>query len=169
LTHDVTIRNVTAHDLDACYGVEVRCFPPSEAAPRERIERRIRVFPEGFFVAELDGTVIGFINGSSTDKEDITDQAFKEMANHDPCGKNIVIIALAVDPQFQKKGIARKLLSRFIEESERLEKQKVMLICKPDLVDYYRAFGFIDAGESASTYGGAKWHDMVLPLQDRCF
>ena len=162
---NVKIRNVTAHDLDACYAVEVRCFPPSEAAPRERIEKRIRVFPEGFFVAELEGRVIGFINGSSTDKEDVTDQAFKEMADHDPSGKNIVIIALAVDPEYQKQGIARKLMSRFIGESERLEKQKVMLICKPDLVDYYRAFGFIDAGESASTYGGAKWHDMVLPLQ----
>jgi len=166
---NVKIRNVTEHDLDACYRVELRCFPPSQAAPRERIEKRIKVFPEGFFVAELDGTIIGFINGSSTDKEDVTDQAFKEMADHDPCGKNIVIIALAVVPEFQKKGIARKLVLRFIEESQRLEKQKIMLICKPDLVDYYRAYGFVDAGESASTYGGAKWHDMVLPLQNRCF
>jgi len=166
--NNVTVRNVTAHDLDACYRVELRCFPPSQAAPRERIEKRIRVFPEGFFVAELDGSIIGFINGSSTNKEDVTDQAFKEMADYDPCGKNIVIIALAVDPEYQKKGIARKLVLRFIEESQRLKKQKVMLICKPDLVDYYRAYGFIDAGESASTYGGAKWHDMVLSLQNRC-
>ena len=167
--NNVKIRNVTAHDLDACYRVEWRCFPPSQAAPRERIEKRIKVFPEGFFVAELDGSIIGFVNGSSTDKEDVTDQAFKEMADHDPSGKNIVIIALAVDPEYQKRGIARKLVLRFIEESERMEKQKVMLICKPDLVDYYRTYGFIDAGESASTYGGAKWHDMVLPLQNRCF
>ena len=166
---NVKIRNVTEHDLDACYRVELRRFPPSQAAPRERIEKRIRVFPEGFFVAELDGSIIGFINGSSTDKEDVTDQAFKEMADHDPCGKNIVIIALAVVPDFQKKGIARKLVLRFIEESQRLEKQKIMLICKPELVDYYRAYGFIDAGESASTYGGAKWHDMVLSLQNRSF
>jgi ribosomal protein S18 acetylase RimI-like enzyme len=164
--NNVKIRNVTEHDLDACYRVELRCFPPSQAAPRERIEKRIRVFPEGFFVAELDGTIIGFINGSSTDKEDVTDQAFKEMADYDPCGKNIVIIALAVAPEFRKKGIARKLVLRFIEKSKRLEKQKIMLICKPDLVDYYRAYGFIDAGESASTYGGAKWHDMVLSLQN---
>jgi ribosomal protein S18 acetylase RimI-like enzyme len=163
---NVKIRNVTAHDLDACYRVELHCFPPSEAAPRERIEKRIRVFPEGFFVAELDGSIIGFINGSSTDKEDVTDQAFKEMADHDPRGKNIVVIALAVVPEFQKQGIARKLMLRFIEGAKRLEKQKIMLICKPDLVDYYRAYGFVDAGESASTYGGAKWHDMVLPLQN---
>lgn len=165
---NVKIRNVTEHDLDACYRVELRCFPPSEAAPRERIGKRIRVFPEGFFVAELDGTVIGFVNGSSTNKEDVTDQAFKEMADHDPYGRNIVVIALAVVPEFRKKGIARKLMLRFIEESKRLEKQKIMLICKSDLVDYYRAYGFIDAGESASTYGGSKWHDMVLPLQNRC-
>jgi ribosomal protein S18 acetylase RimI-like enzyme len=162
--NDIKVRNVTIHDLDACFDLESQCFLPSEAASRDTIKKRLEVFPQGFLVAELDETVIGQINSGSTNKEDITDEAFKDLVGHDHDGKHIVIFSLAVLPEFQKKGIARQLMASFIEKSKKLKKKKIMLICKSELIDYYQRYGFVYTGESASTHGGFKWHEMYLPL-----
>jgi ribosomal protein S18 acetylase RimI-like enzyme len=161
---NIKIRNVTAHDLDACFNVESQCFLLSEAASREKIKKRIKVFPQGFLVAELNGNVIAHINSGSTDNEDITDEAFKELVGHDNNGQNIVIFSLAVLPNFQKKGIARQLMARFVEQSRKLKKKKIMLICKSELIGYYQNYGFSYTGESASTHGGFKWHEMYLSV-----
>lgn len=160
------IRPVTIHDLDACYAVESCCFLPAEAASKETIKIRIELFPQGFLVAELNnGTVIGLVNSGATNKEDISDEAFKAMVGHEQNGANIVIFSLAVLPEFQKQGVAKQLLLQFIEVSKKLDKQKIMLICKSNLVDYYQKYGFVYIGESASTHGGCKWHEMIMPLQ----
>ena len=156
------IRQVITHDLDACHAVESRCFLPSEAASRETIKTRINLFPQGFLVAELNNAIIGMVNSGATNKEDISDEAFKAMVGHERNGVNIVIFSLAVLPEFQKQGIAKQLMVRFIEASKQLGKQKIMLICKSNLIDYYQRYGFIYVGESTSTHGGCKWHEMVL-------
>ncbi len=164
--NDVKIRGVTAQDLDACLTVESVCFLPSEAASREAIEKRITLFPHGFFVAELGSMVIGHINSAATCKEDITDEELKTMVGHDDFGKNIVIFSIAVLPEFQRKGIAKQLMFKFMEASKKLKKRKIMLICKSNLIEYYRKFGFIYIGESASTHGGSKWHEMHFLFEE---
>ncbi len=40
----------------------------------------------------------------------------------------------------------------------------MLLICKSDLVAYYERFGFVHAGLSRCTHGGATWQQMVLKL-----
>lgn len=158
------IRNVTEQDLEGCYVVETRCFLPAEVASREKVEKRIRLFPQGFLVAELNNRIIGFINSAATHQEEIAAAEFKEMVGHQADGRNMVAFALAVLPEFQRKGVAQKLMWRFIDVARELKKEKIMLICKPSLISYYERFGFIYAGESASTHGGSRWHEMVLPL-----
>ncbi len=165
LIDEVKIRQVAEHDLEACYAVETRCFFPSEAASKAKIEKRIKIFPQGFLVAKLDGAVIGHVNSGATHQEDITDEAFKDLVGHDSEGNNIVSFSLAVWPEFQKKGLAQQLMLEFIEQSKRLGKIKIMLICKSDLIAYYQKYGFVYVGKSASTHGGFKWHDMYLPLE----
>ena len=160
----VIIRRVEVQDLADCFNVESVCYS-TEGATRERIRKRIALFPEGFLVALVDDHVIGMINSGSTNKDDITDEAFKAMVGHEHNGANIVIFSLAVSPEFQKQGIANQLMLRFIEASKKLGKQKIMLICKSSLIDYYQKHGFIYVGESTSTHGGFKWHEMFLPLQ----
>ena len=55
---EIRIRRAAASDLDACLRVESGGFPPAEAAERETIATRIRLFPEGFYVAEWRGREI---------------------------------------------------------------------------------------------------------------
>lgn len=162
---EITIRNVSPRDLDECFLVENSGFSPEEAASRETIQLRIATFPEGFFVAEMDGKVVGMLNSAATDKDDLSDEELKQLIGHDPDGKNMVIFALAVLPAFQKRGIARRLMNRFVQEARQWEKENVLLICKRHLIAYYEGMGFIHAGLSKSTHGGAEWHEMYLPLK----
>ncbi len=163
IIQNVIIRHVVKSDLDACFTIESTCYT-TDAATREKIEKRIALFPEGFLVAEVGGQVVGMINSGATDKDDITDDAFKDMTDHIHNGKHIVIFSLAVLPEFQGVGISRRLMEKFIEASGDLEKEKILLMCKSGLISYYRKYGFHYAGKSKSTLGGFEWHEMYLPL-----
>jgi ribosomal protein S18 acetylase RimI-like enzyme len=163
---DLKIRRVKDNDLDDCYRVESACYT-SDGATRERIQKRIKLFPEGFLVAESKGKIIGLINSASTDKEDITDEELKDMVSHDKDGSNMVIFSLAVLPKFQKNGISKKLMAGFIEASKGLEKKKILLLCKSELIPYYQNFDFLYGGKSKSKHGGFEWHEMYLVLNNR--
>lgn len=160
----IMIRNVLPEDLDECFLVETSGFPPEEAASRETIQLRIETFPEGFLVAEAEDRVVGMLNSAATDKDDLSDEELKQLVGHDPGGKNLVVFALAVLPEFQKRGIARQLMSRFVEAARQQKKENVLLMCKRHLVAYYEGMGFRHAGLSRSMHGGAEWHEMRLEL-----
>ena len=158
------IRHVLPKDLDECFQVEISGFTPEEAASKETILLRIDSFPQGFLVAELNGRVIGILNSASTDKDDISDEELKQLIGHDPNGRNMVVFALAVLPEYRNQGIARQLMRRFAEEARKLGKQNILLMCKQHLIHYYESMGFEHAGLSKSTHGGAEWHEMRLRL-----
>ncbi|MBG0790772.1 MAG: GNAT family N-acetyltransferase [Desulfovibrionaceae bacterium] len=161
---DLTIRIVTPDDLLACHTIEANCFPAPEAALTTSLRTRIEEYPEGFLVAELGGKVVGQINSGSTHKEDITDEAFKQLIGHDPDGRNMVVFSLSVHPKFQHRGIGGKLMDEFINMAREMGKSTVKLLCKHDLIPFYARHGFHDDGLSASAHGGAQWHAMTLPL-----
>jgi ribosomal protein S18 acetylase RimI-like enzyme len=165
----ITIRRASPADLDACHRIEARCFPPGEAAPRASIQTRIVQFPAGFLVAEYETDrgreIVGMINGGATHRADITDEDFKKLIGHDPNGANLVIFSLAVLPDYRRQGIAARLLRTFIAQAQKRGHQRILLLCKTPLIAYYERFGFVHAGESASTHGGAAWHEMALLLE----
>ena len=158
------IRHVLPADLDECFAVETSGFPPEEAATRETIRLRIDRFPEGFLVAEADGKVVGILNSAATDQEDLSDEELKQLTGHDPRGKNLVVFALAVLPDYRRQGIAGRLMSRFAEDARQQGRENILLMCKQHLIAYYERMGFRHAGLSKSTHGGAEWHEMKLAL-----
>ncbi len=160
---DVNIRQVNKHDVDGCYKTESACYT-SDGATREKILKRIILFPEGFLIAEYEGEIIGLINSVSTDKEDIIGEELKDMIGHVKDGGNMVIFSLAVLPEFQGNGISKQLMARFIKVSKALRKEKVLLICKSELIPYYQNYGFSYGGKSNSKHGGFEWHEMYLLL-----
>ncbi len=162
---DLRIRNVLPSDLERVTEIEATCFPAAEAAPKDAFKDRISVFPGGFFVAELDNEIIGFINGGATDKDHIEDDFFGNMGLHKNDGKNLVIFGLDVHPKYQRRGFAKELMLHFIEEAKKSGKEKVLLTCKEHLIGYYEGFGYVNEGVSESQHGGAKWYDMYLELR----
>ncbi len=171
MIHSITFRQPDITDAQACFRVEQACFPKQEAASLHSIQTRIATFPQGFLVAELPGKgsehpvlIIGQINSGATNKDDITDEAFKQLVGHEAGGRNMVIFSLSVLPAYQRRGVAAQLLLGFLELARSQEREAVLLLCKRNLVGFYERFGFFSRGVSACTHGGAQWLEMVCPL-----
>jgi len=71
---------------------------------------------------------------------------------------------VAVDPIFQNKGFAKVMMKNFIEISKKINKEKILLLCKENLVEMYKKMGYKKVGVSASTHGGAVWYEMEQVL-----
>ncbi|WP_432695888.1 GNAT family N-acetyltransferase [Marinobacterium sp. YM272] len=158
------IREASLNDLDTCYQIETSAYAGDEAATREKIEKRILTYPEGFLVLELDDEVVALVNAGATDKVEMSDEAFKELIGHDPAGRHIVIMSVAVAPAHQGKGYAGRLLSAFIDRMRTMDKREIHLICQTELIDFYAKYGFEYRCVSDSEHGGLNWHEMTLNL-----
>lgn len=161
---ELKIRNGSIEDLEECFILESKTFPECEAASKENIKIRLSEFSAGFIVGEIDGKIVAHINSGSTNKDDITDEEFKSLIGHESGGKNIVIFSVAVNPEYQKLGIASKMMREFIEISKEINKKNILLICKENLIGMYEKMGYKKNGISASTHGGAVWYEMVYSL-----
>jgi len=161
---DYKIRNVVESDLDRCFEIEKVSYEGNEAATREKIRKRIHKYPEGFIVMELSGMVVGSINCGATDNIDLANEEFKDLIGHDSNGEHVVIFSVVVHRDYQGKGLACRLLTDFIFRIQKMQKKSIHLICRNNLIDFYKKFGFKYIRKSESTHGGLVWHEMVLSL-----
>jgi N-acetylglutamate synthase-like GNAT family acetyltransferase len=97
----------------------------------------------------------------------MTDEELKDMTGHVKDGRNMVVFSLAVLPEFRGDGISKQLMLRFIEVSKGLKKEKILLLCKSELIPYCQNYGFLYGGKSKSTHGDFEWHEMNLVLNTR--
>ena len=154
------ITTATLADLDALAAIEAACFPAAEAAVREEIEERLRVYAAHFYIAREKGAAIGFIDGMVTDEKDLLDELYADAARHDEKGAWQMIFGLNTLPAYRRRGVAAALIEAMCAAARAQGRRGVVLTCKEHLRPYYAKFGFVDEGASASTHGGAVWHQM---------
>jgi ribosomal protein S18 acetylase RimI-like enzyme len=159
-----SFRQAIPSDTDRCFQIETQAYEGDEAATREKIAIRIAQYPQGFLVMELEGKVIGFINGGCAHEVVMSDESFKELIGHDPAAPNVVIMSVVIDPAYQGKGYATLLMNTFVEHMARLGKQTIHLMCKERHVALYERLGYAYVKPSASDHGGMAWHEMVMTL-----
>jgi ribosomal protein S18 acetylase RimI-like enzyme len=159
---NLKIRNANTGDLDAVTFVETAAFPPNEAARREDFEKRLKIFPNHFWVLEADGKIVSLVNGMITNEIHKHDELLENPQRHDENGKWLIIFGVATDPLYQKKGYAKALMNKVIEDTKAENKDGIVLICKDELIPFYEQFGFVCEGVSNSEHGGVKWNDMKL-------
>jgi ribosomal protein S18 acetylase RimI-like enzyme len=159
---NITIRQANINDLDSVTKVEALCFPKAEAASRESLQQRISTFPESFFLAEDNGKIVGFVNGCIINGTVIYDDLYKDSKLHVGNGAYQTIFGLDVIPEYRNEGIAALLMNHMINASKEAHRKGVILTCKERLIPFYMKFGFLNAGISESTHGGAEWYDMIL-------
>ena len=172
------IRHATMEDLDAIEAVEAACFPPAEAATNESLTARVATYPDHFWLlintdadddacfpaSVKDGTLVGFVNGMTTNEKDLADVMYEDVSLHDEHGAWQMIFGVDVAPVYQHRGCASYLLRRVILDSTTAGRKGIVLTCKERLVGFYARLGFVDEGMSASTHGNAAWHQMRLTL-----
>ncbi len=159
-----TIRQATKEDINRMAQIEAICFPEAEAASLARFQHRFAAFSECFFVLEVEGCVVGHINGCLYNAPELPDALYSDTRLHSPNGAYQTVFGLAIDPQYQKRGYASALTKHLIDVSRANKRKGVVLTCKDNLVEFYQRLGFNHKGVSASSHGGATWHDMLLTL-----
>lgn len=161
-TEEIVIRRAIADDVTRIAEIEEKCFPPAEAASLKSFLERFMAFPECFFVAEVDGKVVGHINGCVTDSPELPDTLYHNTCLHRPDGAWQTVFGIAVLPEYQHQGIARELMGHFINEAKKRKRAGIILTCKDEKIGFYESLGFENEGVSESTHGGARWNDMIL-------
>lgn len=158
---ELLIRHATADDIKKIAEIEEKCFPPAEAASIKSFIERFMVFPECFYVAELEGNVVGHINGCVTDEPDLPDELYHNAALHKPKGDWQTVFGIAVLPDYQHQGIASAMMKYFQMQAKEQGRKGVILTCKDEKKTFYEGLGFLCKGVSNSCHGGAKWNDML--------
>ncbi|MDE5414907.1 bifunctional GNAT family N-acetyltransferase/carbon-nitrogen hydrolase family protein [Alkalihalobacterium chitinilyticum] len=112
----IEIRNIMRKDFDEIMALQKLCFPNMEPWEIQHLESHIRVFPEGQFVVEYDGKIIGscsslVINFDEYDDQhtwdEITDKGY--ITNHNPDGYNLYGIEVMVHPDYRRMKIGKRL------------------------------------------------------------
>lgn len=161
------IRKARPEDIDQIAAVEAACFPSAEAASRERLLDRLAKYPDCFWLGRDDfGELICYISGPVTKQADLLDEMYADPSFHDPKGDWLMLFSVCTMPDWRRQGLATLLLNRVVSEAEEKGLKGVVLTCKEDMVRYYGKFGFADEGVSASTHGGAVWHQMRLTFDE---
>ena len=156
------IRFIRQEEAEEAANIERICFPPNEACTPERMKRRICVASNFFLVAIdiLSGRMIGFVNGITTRETRLRDEFFTDESLHDPNGENVMILGVAVLPEYRGQGVAKELVSQYRHIQRKRNRKTLVLTCLEDKVKMYEKFGFQDMGESGSAWGGESWHEM---------
>ncbi|MGM9760120.1 MAG: GNAT family N-acetyltransferase [Parabacteroides sp.] len=157
-----TLRRATWADLDAVTALEAACFPPAEAADREAFDWRLRSYASHFWVLEMAGRIISFVNGPVTRESDLVDEMFASPRFCDESGEWQMIFGVATHPDYQRQGWASLVMRRFIADAKENGCKGVVLTCKELKIPFYARFGYQDEGISSSTHGGVPWHQMRL-------
>jgi ribosomal protein S18 acetylase RimI-like enzyme len=160
----LTLRNARPADAARCFDIEISAYEGDEAATLEKITTRIALYPEGFLVLEVDGNVVGFINGGCAHDVVMSDEAFKELVGHSADAPNVVIMSVVVDPAHQGQGYSTTLMTAFVQRMRDMGKQTIHLMCKDRHVALYQRMGYGYVQPSASDHGGMAWHEMLMTL-----
>ncbi len=163
---EIRIRQADMKDLEVLVDIEARCFPPEEAADRSRFEERLKHFSDHFWLAELDGKVVGFIDGMVVDTRVIDDEMYAHAEMHQPEGAWQSVFGLNMLPEYRRRGYAAQLMTALIEDARMSGRKGCILTCKDHMIHYYERFGYQNMGASASTHGHAKWNDMILEFDE---
>jgi len=112
------IRQAKIEDIPAIFQIEKEAWGEKGAATKEMFESRIKTFPEGTLVAEIDGKIAGVVCTERVNYNppkdihtwyEITDNGFIKNS-HKPNGNTIYGVDMSVAPSFQNLRIGTKLL-----------------------------------------------------------
>lgn len=159
---EMNIRIATMDDLDAIAAMEAQCFRNEEAATRSTFEKRLAVFPNHFWLLEVDEEIVSGINGMTTNTPMLRDEMYVNADLHEETGAWQMIFGVMTLPECQGQGYASKLMEQVIKDCREQGRKGIVLTCKDEFINFYIKFGFINEGMSISKHGGVSWNEMRL-------
>ena len=124
---NIAIRRATSSDVDAIYAVEVAAFA-DDSWSRESFDEILDEPECYYFIAHCDDNIVGYCG-------------MYHETGETPCS----IEALAVVPEFRRKGLGRLLVQKMLDTAKELGLSKAELEVNTKNVDairLYQDFGF---------------------------
>ncbi|MGB3210994.1 MAG: GNAT family N-acetyltransferase [Desulforhopalus sp.] len=113
------VRNATLADVPSIVGVAAKAYSrwsSDQLANERNYQMQITAFPEGQFVAVKEDKVVGYCSSLIVQFDDDSPwydhgeiTGFGSFSTHTPSGNTLYGADIAVDPDYQKQGISKKL------------------------------------------------------------
>ncbi|WP_213423927.1 bifunctional GNAT family N-acetyltransferase/carbon-nitrogen hydrolase family protein [Bhargavaea massiliensis] len=166
----MVIREMTHDDIDSILRMQDECFPGMDPWERAHLESHLSIFPEGQFVAELDGKIIGscsslIINFDEYDDrhtwDDVTDEGF--ITNHNPDGYNLYGIEVMVHPDYRRMRVGQRLYEARKDLARALNLKSIVIGGR--IPNYYKYEKEMTPREYVDAVSRHKIYDPVLSFQ----
>lgn len=161
-------RDILPEETDQAVQIEQICFPPNEACSEAMMKERIAKAPELFLVIidRKSQRLAGFLNGIATNETSFRDIFFTDASVYEPDGENIMILGLDILPEYRNQGLAKEIMSIYLQREQKKGRKRIILTCLEEKVNMYKKMGFEDLGIANSTWGGEEWHEMCYILNN---
>lgn len=122
------VRNATLADIPGIVALSAKVYPAMGAYPEGMIQGQLVNFPEGQFVVEYEGDVVGYAASFIIDEaaalaphtwDEITGNGYA--SRHNPKGDWLYGMEICVDPERRRLRIGQRLYDARRELAERLE------------------------------------------------
>src|SRR5581483_27764 len=113
---DYVVRHATESDLERLWQLEELCWQHTQT-PMEEIRSRLQKYPQGHFVLEKEGKVLGVIYSQRITAVDelVTCNAAEVHKLHQASGPIVQLLAVNVDPQVQNMSYGDQLLEFMLQ------------------------------------------------------
>lgn len=71
---------------------------------------------------------------------------------------------MVIAKEYRRKGLATTMLKYYVEEIKKnyTNIQNILLLCKYELIPFYRGCGFELIGPSSVEHGQTRWYEMKI-------
>ncbi|NET57684.1 MAG: aminotransferase class III-fold pyridoxal phosphate-dependent enzyme [Symploca sp. SIO2E6] len=135
------LRHPTIEDLPDLVALETLCWSENLRVDNEEIQRRILQYPQGQFVLELEGKMLGAIYSQRIDNAQLLEnKTYTEVPLlHNESGVVVQLLAVNILPELQNQGLGDQLLEFMLQYCtmiDGLEKIVAVTLCR-NYPDYY--------------------------------
>eukprot|EP01080_Neovahlkampfia_damariscottae_P003819 gene3819-6980_t len=138
-------------------------YPSDEAASKENLLYRLKNAGD-YFLGHFDENekIIGYVCGTLSNDEKLThDSMFEHVKN----GETLCIHSVVVAEKARRKGLGTKIMNEYLIEIKKHKSiKRIFLLCKENLISFYKNCGFELMGPSEVVHGQELWYDMKMMI-----
>lgn len=159
-------RPATGDDLTVIAEIESNSYPPDEAASPENLRYRVENAGDYFLVGCSAGSgpvgadeIVSYVCGTLIKGETLTHES---MSTHDADGDTLCIHSVVTEGGHRRKQIGTKTLKAYMRwiTTATPQVERVLLLCKRNLIGFYEGAGWKMVGESDVVHGKDQWYEM---------
>ncbi|CMY49627.1 GNAT family N-acetyltransferase [Streptococcus pneumoniae] len=145
----IKIIQASKFDLPEIGALQTSSFPAEKQQLSHILEESIRKCADTFLLARDENQLLGYILSSP-------------QSDNPQCLK---VHSLVIESDHQRQGLGTLLLAALKEVALEDERDGINLTCHDYLIAYYEKHGFVNEGQSQSTFAGETWYDMVWEMK----